>query len=47
MHQHFAGVNPMGGVLAFGVKGLVFLGLVLVAGAVFVIVRRMIKGKKK
>ena len=46
MHALNAGVNPFGAAAALGVKGLVFLGLVLTAGVVFVVVRRMVNGKR-
>lgn len=47
MHALNAGVNPLSGAINLGAKGLVILGLVLVGGAVFVIVRHMIKESNK
>lgn len=44
--MNLAGMNPMGAVAVLGAKGLVILGLVLLGGAVFVIVRKMWKDSK-
>lgn len=47
MHALNAGVNPLSGAINIGAKGLVILFLVLVGGAVFVIVRHMVREANK
>jgi len=47
MHQHLAGVKPLSGAINLGAKGLVVLGLILLGGAVYVIVRHMIREGNK
>lgn len=47
MHALNAGVNPFNAVAMLGAKGLVCLVLVLLGGAVYVIVRHMIKEGNK